>query len=355
VWWYNLSSPWPSSHRALVAYRRETPTGDLDAWIGDTAVTSRSALDGITAVVLTHKRPRLAGDVVRGLVQTEGFTGDHIVVVVNGEGGLDEVELEASVRMVRLARNTGPAGGFRAGLKEAFADPATTWAYLCEDDIGLFDLPSPRLGGLLGRLDVLEQEQPNIGAVVAYGRRFVGRGAHTVNYVPDEGTVGGFAPVDVACWGATLIARRVYEQGLLPDPEWYFGLEDFDFFCRVRKAGFAVVVDGEAARSVAGQQTSAGRDEAISSARPNDADEVWRAYYHARNSMELIRQHGRPTWHAWHFAYSTRRLQKAGSWAERSAILHGLWDGARGRMGENPRYGRRTGEFEPAGDGSPVK
>jgi len=40
--------------------------------------------------------------------------------------------------------------------------------------------------------------------VVAYGRSFVGRGAHTVNVVPAEAE---FVPVDVACWGATLVSR----------------------------------------------------------------------------------------------------------------------------------------------------
>jgi hypothetical protein len=153
--------------------------------------------------------------------------------------------------------------------------------------------------------------------------------------------------VDVACWGATLVSRAVVEAGVLPDPEWFFGLEDFDFFCRVRSAGFDVLLDGLAARRVASQQTDAGRDQAIALRRPTDAAEPWRAYYHARNSFALARHHGRPNWHAWHLAYSARRLQLAGSRAERMAIMRGLWDGARGRMGEHRRYGRAVGEFDP--------
>jgi len=246
--------------------------------------------------------------------------------------------------MVRLEVNTGPAGGFRAGLEAAFADPTCVWAYLCEDDIGLFDLPAPRIEDVLDRIGGLEDVHPAIGAVVAYGRRFVGRGAHTVNVVPDEADV---ARVDVASWGATFVARRVVEADVLPDPSWFFGVEDFDFFCRVRKAGFEVLVDGVAARSVREQQTSAGRDSAFASERPDDSREAWRAYYHARNSIELARRHGNPTWYAWHLAYSARHLQKARGRAARTAILAGLWDGARGRLGENPRYGRREGEFGP--------
>ena len=303
---------------------------------------------GVTAVVLTYRRPRLAGEVVRSLLDVEGLPPERVVVVVNGEGGLDDPELEAQVRMVRLDRNTGPAGGFRAGLVAAFDDPGTRWAYLCEDDVGLFDLPAPRLGELLDRVSARGEQPPPVGAVVAYGRVFVGRGAHTVNVVPRAEVPFGLASVDVACWGATLVARPVVEAGVLPDPAWFFGLEDFDFFCRVREAGFAVLADAVAAGRVADQQTNQGREDALRSRRPTDGAEAWRSYYHSRNSLALARRHGRPSWYAWHLAYSARQVQKASSGTQRRAIAHGLWDGARGRMGEDARYTRRVGEFEAA-------
>jgi hypothetical protein len=41
-----------------------------------------------------------------------------------------------------------------------------------------------------------------------------------------------------------------------------------------------------------------------------------------------------------------RKFQLARSGAERTAIAHGLWDGMRGRLGENPRYRRRVGEID---------
>jgi GT2 family glycosyltransferase len=297
----------------------------------------------VTAVVLTYRRPRLASDVVRSLISVEGFAPDHVIVVVNGEGGLDSVELEESVRMVRLPENTGPAGGFRAGLVEAFADPRCQWAYLCEDDVGLFDLPTPRVAGLLDRLEATSSAHPSVGAVVAYGRCFTGRGAHTLNVVPEEADL---VSVDVACWGATLVARSVIDAGVLPDPELFFGVEDFDFFCSTRQAGWDVLLDGDAARAVADQQTNEGRDRAIRGDRPNDAAEAWRAYYHARNSIELIRRHGRPSWYAWHLAYSARHLQLARSADERRAIVRGLWDGARGRLGMHPGFQRDDGEYD---------
>jgi GT2 family glycosyltransferase len=299
----------------------------------------------VTAVVLTYRRPRLAGEMVRTLLRQEGFSPHRVVLVVNGDGGLDDPQLEASVRTIRLPVNTGPAGGFRAGLLAAFEDPETQWAYLCEDDVGLFELPTPRVWDVLERLEQhCGEEMDTIGAVVAYGRRFVGRG-NSVNVVP-EPSAPPFVPVDVAAWGATLVARTVVERGVLPAPEWFFGFEDFDFFSRVRASGLRVLLDSVSARAAARVQTSAGREAALSKDRPGDTEEPWRAYYVARNYLHLARAHGSLSWQAWHIAYSARRLQVAPTKAERIATVHGLIDGLLRRWGQHPRYGRTTGEHD---------
>ena len=306
----------------------------------------------VAAVVLTHRRPRLATAVVRSLVDREGFSPDRVVVVVNGPGGLEDADLEKRVRMIRLGRNLGPAGGFAAGIETAFDNLSTRWAYLCEDDVGLISLPSPRVADLVRRAQLLETAGVKpVGAVVAFGRRFVGRGAHTVNHVPSEGSPHDLDPVDVASWGATLLARQVFDAGILPDPEWFFGLEDFDFYCRIREGGFEVLVDAVSARAVALEQTSFGRAGAQGSDRPTNEDEVWRQYYHARNTVELARRHGYPSWHLWHMAHTVRHLQSARGQEERRAIVRGLWDGVRGRLGEHPRYGRSVGEWPDANGG----
>ena len=299
----------------------------------------------VTAVLLTHKRPRLATAAVRSLVQQEGFPPDRVVVVVNGAGGLEDEALEARVHMVRLPRNLGPAGGFAAGMEAAFSDPSVRWAYLCEDDVGLFSLPSPRVANVIDRAEA-RNRQPGrpVGAVVAYGRRFVGRGTYTVNLVPSEESTHELVSVDVAMWGATLLAREVFDAGIRPDDVWFFGLEDFDFFCRVRKGGFEVLVDAVSARAVADQQTSAGRAEAVAAHRPTYDSEAWRWYYDTRNRILFTRRHGRPSWHLWNLAIEARHIQKASGRDERRARLHGLWDGARGRFGEHPGYGRTMGE-----------
>ena len=340
----------------MLAYRDGASVKDQSNSSRDAGIHARPVPSSVAAVVLTHRRPRLATAAVRSLVEQEGLSPDRVVVVVNASGGLDDAALESSVKLLRLPHNLGPAGGFGVGMEAVFADPSVQWAYLCEDDVGLFSLPSPRLADVMGRAESRGQLAGRpVGAVVAFGRRFVGRGAHTENLVPPPGVPYDLVPVDVASWGATLLARQVFDAGIVPDPDWFFGFEDFDFFCRVRQGGFDVVVDAVSARAVADQQTSSGRAGALGPHRPTDDHESWRSYYHARNSILLARRHGSPSWHMWHVAYSARHLQKATGNVERKAILHGLWDGIRGRVGENPDYGRTVGELAEANEnpGSP--
>ena len=176
-------------------------------WSHEIGAEAQPVPSSVTAVVLTHRRPRLATAVVRSLIEREGLSPDRVVVVINEPGGLEDAALESTVRLVRLPRNVGPAGGFGAGMEAAFADPSVRWVYLCEDDIGLFSLPSPRLADVMRRAEGRCQLPGRpVGAVVAYGRNFVGRGAHTVNLAPPMGSPYELVPVDVASWGATLLA-----------------------------------------------------------------------------------------------------------------------------------------------------
>lgn len=299
----------------------------------------------VLAVVLTYRRPRLATQVVLGLMEREGFSADEILVVVNGEGGLASVALEQQVRMLRLPVNTGPAGGFAAGMQAA-EQTGAQWIYLCEDDVGLIDLPSGRVARVLAEVRA-EQERTgaSIGAVAAYGRTFSRRSGHTDPYVP----VGPAAlqPVDVAAWGATLVHRSVIEAGVVPDAQWFFGYEDFDFFLSLRSAGFLLLVDTESAQAVACQMTGDGRERNQLGARPSDSAEGWRAYYVARNFFFLARVHGNWRWVLWHLVFSGRRMQLAGSWADRLATVRGLVHGVRGRRGPHPVYSRQIGELSP--------
>jgi hypothetical protein len=286
----------------------------------------------------------LATQVVRGLIEQEGFAAENVILVINGEGGLEDVSLQRRIDVLELAENRGPAGGFNAGVRRFVADFDEEWVYLCEDDVGLFNLPTPRVRAVLDRLEHWQaaHAETRPGAVVAYGRDMSRRTGITTVHEPAGGA--DLAPVDVAPWGASLVARGVFESGVFPGDEWFFGYEDFDFWLNIHRAGFGVLLDAEAARTANARAFGTGRDAAFGGVRPDDETEPWRAYYVARNFLELSRRHGHVGWTAWHLMKSVRRWQLAAP-EGRKAIVAGLRDGFRKRLGRNDDFVRTVGEL----------
>lgn len=288
---------------------------------------------------------------VRSLVTDEGFRPDQIILVIDRDGGLDDPELQAAIRVLRLEVNSGPATGFRVGMDAAFADPSVSYAYVCEDDVGLMGLPRARVAPLRAAVEdhQMDEGQP-VGAVLAFGRRFGGRPGSTHPFVP-AADGPRLQRVDVGSWGATLVSRATHAAGVRPDDYWYFAYEDFDFYLQIAECGLAVLVDRDSGLATAdATMSNIGRNSALSGARPDDAVEPWRAYYVARNTFELARRYGDLRWVAWHLLLSVRRFQLAPSWAARRALLVGLLHGLLRRRGRNARYVRGVGELpeEPA-------
>ncbi|HEX2028178.1 MAG TPA: glycosyltransferase family 2 protein [Nitriliruptorales bacterium] len=307
---------------------------------------------GAVAVVVTFDRPRLATGLVRTLVEEEGFAADHVVLVVNGRGGLLDRSLQERIRVLALGENRGPAGGFRAGFRYALDNFDAPWVYACEDDVELLGVPTPRVQALIRRVEHLQdRDQQPVGGVVAFGRS-LRRLTGTSRPRLVDGTDPSLVPVDLSGWGASLISRRVLEAGVLPTEEWFFGFEDFDFWLRVRRAGFRLLLDVDAARVANVRYVFRVQDAAVRPHRPAPSDETWRTYYSTRNGFFLRRLHGHPGWAARNLAGTAHSFVRADSLERRAAIAAGFRDGLRGRTGRNDRYVRAIGEWPaPLRDG----
>lgn len=269
------------------------------------------------ALVLTYRRPRLATEVVRNLMEVEGLAADRIVLVINGQTGLDDQELESRIGVLRLSENLGPAGGFARGLEYVREHSETPWIYVCEDDSGRLNLPSPRLGDLIERAELYERETPGlpVGAVVSTGWDIDKRTGLTSRH-PVGPSASTFEEVAYGPWWATLLSRRVLDAGVFPDQALFWWAEDLDFFLRVRSAGFRVLMDVAADRH---RRTVAPDDGPVG--RPEREDEPWCSYYMARNAFQLRRRHGSVRWTMWHLLKSARRFQLAPTKAHRAAIV----------------------------------
>ena len=296
-----------------------------------------------TAVVLTYRRPRHAARLVRSLLEDEGVPASQVIVVVNGEGGLDDSALEHAVTMLTLEDNVGPAGGFARAFRFVRGIAETPWIYACEDDTDLCGPGSPRLGTLIERVEAFEREVPGppVGVVLASGWNVDLRTGRTTRHLVGD-PEAPFEEVDFGAWDATLVSRRVVDAGIVPDESLFWWAEELDFCLRVRRAGFRVLVD---------VPTSLGRERApdpapeAGRALPTRADEPWCSYYMARNGFLVGRRLGTPTWIMWHLLKTARRLQLAPSNAHRAAIVRGLADGLLGRTGRNASFTREVGEW----------
>lgn len=281
----------------------------------------------VRAMVLTYRRPREATRTVRHLVEVEGFEPRDVLLVVNAEGGLDDESLASEVELLVLQENSGPAGGFRAGLEHLSALDGVAWVYVCEDDAGELSLPAPRVTALRELADEWIESGHRPGAIVAYGRRLDRRTGLTIPHDPDPHGPR-LQPTDVAAWGSTLISVDALRRGVLPDPAWFFGYEDFDFFLRLRATGYEVLLDRDSALDV--------RCERLHGHGSVGEVAAWRSYYAARNFLELRRRHGHLGWTVVHVLKSVRRAQLSRSRATRRSIARGLVDGFRRRLGRDP-------------------
>lgn len=290
----------------------------------DPRARSRSHLP-VTAVVLTYRRPDQACQVVRDLIDGEGLDPSQVVLVVNGEGGLDDAALEERVRILRLAENLG-AAGFARGLGFVRDNSTVPWLYLCEDDQSRHNLPVPRVSGLIESVERFEREVPGppVGVVLASGRDIDMRTGRTYRH-EFRSSDALFEEVDYGPFFGALLSSRVVDMGVLPDEALFWGAEDLDFWLQVRAAGFRILVD-PVAHKAAGNKASSG--------------EPWCGYYVARNGFLLRRRYGGARWTMWHLLKSVRRFQLAPSREHRVAIARGLVDGIHGRTGRNAKFSR---------------
>jgi GT2 family glycosyltransferase len=296
-----------------------------------------------TAVVLTYRRPRHAARVVRSLLQDEGVPASQVIVVVNGEGGLDDPTLERTVTMLTLEENIGPAGGFAMAFRFVRGIAESPWIYAREDD-GAFGGPgSARLGRVIERVEAFEREVPGppVGVVVASGWNVDPRTGRTTRHRVDD-LSASFEEVDFGAWDATLVSRRVVDAGIIPDESLFWWAEELDFCLRVKRAGFRVLVD---VPTVLGRERGSDLPAETRPALPTRADEPWCSYYMARNGFLVGRRLGTARWIVWHLLKSARRFQLAPSNAHRLAILRGLADGIRGRSGRHASFMRKVGEW----------
>ena len=305
----------------------------------------------VCAVVVTFNRKTLLEECLRALhSQTRPL--DTVLVVDNAstdgthEMVCDLAEQHANLEVLRLPDNVGGAGGFHAGMKWA-CEAGFDWLWIMDDD----GVPAPDCLQVL--LDAHEEtlaRKPDTAPEVlvplqrdSSGHEYgfsIWRGLQ-IN-VTREVTRGHQPPgTPVFHFVGPLIARSLVEWVGLPRADFFIWFDDIEWALRAAQGGGRVrfVPGAVFHHDFGGTKTTSflGRP-SVRMQQP-----VWKEYYGARNTLYTLTRTPRRGELGRELVSYFLRTQGRGMigdlmyepdrWARIKMRMHGISDGARGRMG----------------------
>jgi rhamnopyranosyl-N-acetylglucosaminyl-diphospho-decaprenol beta-1,3/1,4-galactofuranosyltransferase len=262
----------------------------------------------------------LLNDLARQTMQIE-----KVVVVDNSTQRQTEQMIRArfpAVRYMPMPSNTGSAGGFYEGIREAAKEGGLVLTL--DDDVRM---PVNAVEALWLGLEELECTQGPVGAVRAVGLHH--RGSE-------------YLPMECFAWRGTLLRATAVEQVGLPAKEYFLYADDTEYALRLRAAGYRLYY-------VPGSRMIESRPDGKLSCRILGRDVVFysdafRFYYAVRNSVHVYKRYGRYRNLAGTVAYAFKMIlflpwmSREGAGEKCTAILEGLYDGFRARLGKRLDY-----------------
>jgi GT2 family glycosyltransferase len=281
------------------------------------------ANDRIAAVIVTYNNTSMLRNL---LSDCAGQTCrlNQMIVVDNSEttATITMVSTEFTlVQLIRMPQNSGSAGGYRAGIEAALQENDFVWTL--DDDVSM---PPDSLERLLEGMQTLARTE-KVGAV-----RSVGRMHPFVE--PTE--------LEIAPWRGTLWRTDVMKQVGLPRADYFLYGEDLEYSLRLRSHGYRFywipsskcieVRQGKTKGSLLGVNVGVYQS-------------AFRFYYAFRNEISIYLEY-----HAYSrlcrlLAYSLKVFVyllffgKKDRFEKLNAVLAGLRDGMRGKLGKNGHHG----------------
>lgn len=200
-------------------------------------------MDSFAAFIVTFERAEILPATIQKLLE-QTIVPKKILVIDNSESnstrdlvkGMDDTR----VQYHRMGYNAGPAGGAWTGL-QMLANDGFDWIFWGDDN----DPPrtSTTFEEIFRLLDASQIEIDQIGIVGSMGSKFNRWTFKTKKIRNTE--LKPITAVDCVPGGGMIIVHRpVVVNGILPDPNLFFGFEELDFCLRVGRE-FKIVVNGE--------------------------------------------------------------------------------------------------------------
>jgi GT2 family glycosyltransferase len=179
-----------------------------------------------------------------------------------------------------IGYNAGPAGGAYCGMKLLF-EKGYDWVLWADDD------DPPKFDNLIEDLFDIVHHNDNefLGMVGAVGERFDRKKGTIIRFKDDQ--LKGFLEVDTISGNMfPLISKRVFEKGILPNINLFFGFEELDFGLSLKRAGFKILASGSLHLK---HRVQSGRLNLITIKNQKKLySSLWREYYSARNLAFIL-------------------------------------------------------------------
>lgn len=243
---------------------------------------------------------------------------------------------QEGVSVLSLPENTGGAGGFAAGLSWA-CKRGYDWMWIMDDDVVALEGALEVLTDNAGHADVIQaaKQEADGRECVFEGLldpRTMRRRRIPVSSVPDC----GFVPCNVATFEGLFVSRCVVERIGLPDPSFFYGLDDLFYGYRASEVSRFIFVP----RFVLRKQNDKSRAKMFG--RRFYSSSAQSRYYHVRNYwkvMRYLRNSGKGSWRMYMtYAYEATKALAITLLVEFDVkgfmhVLHGIVDGVRGKGG----------------------
>ena len=277
----------------------------------------------IGVLIVTFNNAEMLRSVI-GAVVSQTRMPDEIVVIDNAspDNTREVVKEFQDVRYIRLAENTGSAGGFYEGIR--IASENNDFVMILDDDIGL---ESNAIEIMERYLKTLSKEY-KLGAVRS---RYVGQ-----NRVEEVRKIPDFA------FRGTIISKGAIMDVGLPKKEYFLYAEDADYAYRINQKGWDVfivpehlIVDKREKAKL--KVTVFGQDSLLYKER-------FRFYYAFRNQIDMYLKYKMWVKLTESLVYALKIivlfvvLKRTKSFGFIKAIIDGIWDGFRSKLGKNPKY-----------------
>ncbi len=236
------------------------------------------------AFIMTYKRGKILRETIERLL-AQSLAPSKILVVDNDpDCSAKNLCLQMAndgIDYFSVGYNSGPAGAAYHGLKILFGQGWEWVLWMDDDDPPIFTDSIEQLFSIPQQYATPSQ----IGMLGAVGVLFDSAQAKTIR-IPDV-QLGGIIEVDnIAGSQLPLIHRRVFEAGIFPSPELFFGFEELDFSLAIKRAGLKILISGENLKRHREHANRLNFSRGLYAKK--EYDKLWREYYTLRNLIHIL-------------------------------------------------------------------